>query len=345
MGVATLDTALLGAEPAVLAEHLHGLLDGPTLVWTRGTTPATIATGVQEVLTRIPALTVAVDGATPSDLVDLSVTDDMTGDLEAAFGRAPLAAVAGALLLRAAPRPLFDGLVTESATYSALQAGPEFLAWRAARPGSNAAALADHDEPRVRVARHEGFHEIVLTRPGRHNALDVRMRDALHAALADAAWSSEPVLLRGEGPSFCSGGDLDEFGTFPDPTTAHLVRLDRSLAVAVAAIADRLVVALHGSCLGAGIELPAFARHVVAADDAQLGLPEQSMGLVPGAGGSVSIARRAGRHAMLALLLHNSTIEAEHARAIGLIDEVVAPEALRDRAVAAATGMGPGGTR
>ena len=105
------------------------------------------------------------------------------------------------------------------------------------------------------------------------------------------------------------------------------------MALAVAALADRLVVALHGPCLGAGIELPAFARHVLAADDARLGLPEQALGLVPGAGGTVSIARRAGRHAVLAMLLRGGAVDAERGRALGIIDEVVPLDSLRTRAL------------
>lgn len=340
-GVATLDAALLGTDPLVVAELLRGAIDGATLVRIEGAWPDHLADDVRTVLRSAPAVIVAVDAPSEigADQFDLSTTDaTVASAFEAAFVRAPLAAVAGALLLRGAPRPTFDGLVAESTTYSMLQAGPEFRAWRAARP-TRTPARSDAAEPRVRIARHNGVCEIVLVRPARHNALDMRMRDALHDALLDAARNPTPVVLRGEGPSFCSGGDLDEFGTFPDPVLAHLVRLDRSLALAVDAVADRLVVALHGSCLGAGIELPAFARVVVAADDARLGLPEQAIGLVPGAGGTVSIARRSGRHAVLDLLLRDGTIDAEHGRTIGLVDDVVPVAALRDQALETAAGF------
>jgi enoyl-CoA hydratase/carnithine racemase len=90
-------------------------------------------------------------------------------------------------------------------------------------------------------------------------------------------------------------------------------------------------VGLHGACLGAGIELPAFAAHVIAADDARIGLPEQALGLVPGAGGTVSITRRAGRHATLSLLLRDGTITATEARTWGLVDEVVSSTQLHER--------------
>jgi enoyl-CoA hydratase/carnithine racemase len=187
--------------------------------------------------------------------------------------------------------------------------------------------------PRVRVEATGAVTEIVLARPDRHNALDVAMRDALDAALGDAAWRNGAILVRGDGPSFSSGGDLDEFATFPDPATAHLVRLLRSPAGRFASLHERLVVAIHGTCLGAGIELAAFADHVVAADDARIGLPEQSIGLVPGAGGTVSIARRAGRRTVLELLLRDGTITAAQARDRGLVDEVVPLDRLRARAL------------
>jgi enoyl-CoA hydratase/carnithine racemase len=220
--------------------------------------------------------------------------------------------------------------VAESTTYSMLQAGPEFDAWRAAHPPRPA---DDDDAPRVDIRREGVVTEIVLTRTARHNALDVAMRDQLHAALVEAGAGHGPILVRGDGPSFCSGGDLDEFGTFSDPVIAHVVRLQRSLAGAFDTLARRLVVAIHGACLGAGIELPAFARHVIAAADATIGLPEQGIGLVPGAGGTVSMTRRAGSRHVLSLLLRDGTITAEEARSWGLVDEVVPAGRLRARAI------------
>src|SRR5207302_4153330 len=135
-----------------------------------------------------------------------------------------------------------------------------------------------------------------LNRPHVHNAFSTRLRDALidglQVALADDA--VQRVVIDGAGPSFCSGGDLDEFGTFPDPAQAHLIRLSRNAGRMLADLAARVEVHLHGACMGAGIELPAFAGRVVAAPDTVLGLPEVGLGLVPGAGGTVSLPRRIG---------------------------------------------------
>ena len=127
--------------------------------------------------------------------------------------------------------------------------------------------------------------EVVINRPGRHNAFDRRVRDGLAGALdvAIADPSVRRVDLRSAGPSFCSGGDLAEFGGTADVGTAHLIRLDRSVAARVYRCRERVVAHLHGACISAGVEIPSFANRVLAREDARFCLPELSMGLIPGA--------------------------------------------------------------
>lgn len=96
----------------------------------------------------------------------------------------------------------------------------------------------------------------------------------------------DPVVLDGAGPLFSAGGDLAEFGTAPDLSTAHFVRTRGGAGILMHRLAGRLEVRLHGPCVGAGIELPAFAGRVVARSDATFRLPEVAMGLIPGAGGT-----------------------------------------------------------
>jgi enoyl-CoA hydratase/carnithine racemase len=144
--------------------------------------------------------------------------------------------------------------------------------------------------------------------------------EALLVALADD--SIERVELRGAGKSFCSGGDLDEFGSFPDPVTGHTVRLARSPGRLVSRLAPKVVSYLHGSCVGAGIELPSFGGRLVAAPDTVIVLPELTLGLVPGAGGTVSLPRRIGRHRTALLALAGLRLDAAAALAWGLVDEV-----------------------
>jgi hypothetical protein len=233
----------------------------------------------------------------------------------------PIAATTLALLLRGAEqRSIAHGLVAESAAYSVLQAGPEFAAWREAHP-----ARSDHDEgPRVRVERAGSTLNVTLTRPARLNALDAQMRDELVEAFALAAVGPEltDVAWRGEGRSFCAGGDLDEFGTRPDPASAHLVRLQRSIAGALAQVDKPIVTYLHGPCMGSGVELAAFTPTVVATADTSLGLPELGLGLIPGAGGTVSLTRRIGRLRTAWLAFSTRSIDVETAREWGLVDRI-----------------------
>jgi enoyl-CoA hydratase/carnithine racemase len=238
-----------------------------------------------------------------------------------AVERTPLAATAMVVLLRSSlARTIDEGLVAESVTYSMLQGGPEFAQWRAGRqrrqrPEPPEAVLTD---------RVDGTLTITLNRPHVHNAFSRSMRDGLAEALAVAMAddSIDRILLQGAGPSFCSGGDLDEFGDFPDPAASHVIRLTRSPARLVARLSPRVEVRTHGSCMGAGAELPAFAGRVVAHPATRFALPELSLGLVPGAGGTVSLPRRIGRHRTALLGLTGTPIDATTAFEWGLVDAI-----------------------
>lgn len=156
------------------------------------------------------------------------------------------------------------------------------------------------------------------------NAFDAATRDALCEALqvAVADPSISRVDLYGSGPAFCSGGDLAEFGTSRDPAQAHLVRVHRSPGALLNRCGPRVTAHLHGACVGAGIELAAFAGRVVAAPDTVIRLPEIGMGLIPGAGGTASIPVRVGRERTAYLALSGAELSVEEALRWGLVDEI-----------------------
>jgi enoyl-CoA hydratase/carnithine racemase len=308
--------------------------------------------------TALPAVVVAVardPGCLPQSAFaacDVVLTEDAaagcpfiapSGGLEAglaglvaAVSATPVAAATLALLLRSAVGLSAPAaLVAESAAYSALQAGAEFRRWQAGRPtrapepGLESDRLGPVWPERVRLERSQAELRIVLARPARRNAVDWRMRDALAEALAVAI--REPCLrveLAGDGPDFCSGGDLDEFGSRRDPAQAHIVRLTRSPALLLHHLADRTTARLHGSCIGAGVEWPAFAGRIVAAPDTRFVLPELSLGLIPGAGGTVSLTRRIGRWRTAFLALSGTCLTAADALAWSLVDALEPPDAL-----------------
>lgn len=262
------------------------------------------------------------------DLCDVALAEDdpALGSVEENLATQPIAAATLALLLRGAPRrSVADGLVAESAAYSVLQSGPEFAAWRAANP-----PRTDRDDgPRVRTECAGDTLTITLTRPARLNALDAQMRDEMIDALALAAADPDITKLewRGEGRSFCAGGDLDEFGTRPDPASAHVVRLQRSVGRTLAQLDKPIVTYLHGPCMGSGIELAAFTGTVVGAPDTTLALPEIGLGLVPGAGGTVSLTRRIGRLRTATLAFSAEPIAVTTAKDWGLVDRIEPPAA------------------
>lgn len=286
--------------------------------------PREVAAAIDRVAV-LPCVLAGVAGWVPDpglrDLLDVTCAEaGEASDVAAAFALCPVAAASLALHLRATERrTAADGLVAESALYSALQAGTEHQRWRSATPVRR---RADRSR-RIEVARQGSELRIALTRPAVRNALDVAMRDELLEALAIA--EADPalrVVLRGEGPSFCSGGDLDEFGSRPDPATAHAIRLRRSLGAVLHRLRERTTVHVHGRCAGSGVELAAFAGRVVADPGATFELPELTMGLIPGAGGTVSLPSRVGRHRTAWLALTGRSIDAATAASWGLVDEI-----------------------
>ncbi|MFJ8748990.1 enoyl-CoA hydratase/isomerase family protein [Streptomyces sp. NPDC102441] len=263
----------------------------------------------------------APQGADPRAYVPVADADAAADHVSQAVRGAPLAALTLAGLLRVTERlPVSEGLAAESAAYSTLLAGPEFAAWRTARPRRPVPPATDP----VLVHRDGGLLRIELNRPQRHNAFSAALRDGLVEALEIARLDDTvtTVELRGRGPSFCSGGDLDEFGTASDPATAHVLRLRQSAGAAVDRCRERVHARLHGACVGAGIEVPAFAARVTAHPDSFFQLPEVSMGLIPGAGGTVSINHRIGRWRTAWLALTGHRVDAETARDWGLVDHL-----------------------
>ena len=299
------------APPAWLPCVVIGLSTRPTAAAPAGVDVAVAgAAGVDDV----PSGWVAVDD--PGAELDR---------LSGAVGTSAPAAVTLAQVLRLSDHLAVDAaLSVESLAYSALQCGPGFACVaRGPRPAPAGKGSPDQG-PSVVAERDGGVLRLTLNRPHVRNAVSRGLRDELCEALAVACadQSVTAVELRGAGPAFCSGGDLDEFGTLRDPVDAHLARTSRSPARLLATVADRVTAHVHGACVGAGIELAAFAGRVVADPSTRFSLPELGLGLIPGAGGTVSIPRRIGRHRTAWLALRASPLDARTALRWGLVDEI-----------------------
>jgi hypothetical protein len=270
-------------------------------------------------------VTVAPAAPAPWVSVDAARLDAQLGRVAANVRAAPHAAAMLTRVLRLNQRLGFDdALEVESLAYSVLLGGGEFARWLDRRQPGLVAATAS-TEP-VLYERDEAFVTLTLASPETRNAMTAAMRDALFTALANVLEdpSAPALLLTAAGRCFSSGGDLAEFGTARDLAAAHAIRSIRSCPRLLHRIGERGQVHLHGACIGSGIELAAAAHRRTAATDLMVQLPELSMGLIPGAGGTVTLPRVIGRHRTAWLALGGFRIGARQALDWGLVHDVLA---------------------
>jgi enoyl-CoA hydratase/carnithine racemase len=251
-------------------------------------------------------------------VVEAPVTADMLAQAIAANPAA--AAITVQLLRRIEGLDVATALFQESLAYGVLQGSAEHAAWLDAQTPAAPFAAG-----RVVAERRDDVLHIRLDRPAARNAIDRDMRDALRELFTLAALDPElrTVRLTGAGKAFCVGADLSEFGTTRDPATAHLIRTQTLPAHAIARCASKLEVHIQGGCVGSGLEMAAFAARISAAPNAWFQLPEVGMGVIPGAGGCVSISRRMGRQRTALMILSGRRINAATALDWGLVDTIM----------------------
>ncbi|ATE63033.1 enoyl-CoA hydratase/isomerase family protein [Rhizorhabdus dicambivorans] len=251
-------------------------------------------------------------------VIEAPVTLD--GVLRNMAARPRTAAVVVKLLCGIEGLPFERALAWESMAFAMLQGSAEHAAWLARQSAGEAMPAG-----RIDVRREGERLELRIDRPEARNAIDREMRDALFEAFTLAALDPgiRHIRLTGAGDSFSMGADLAEFGTTRDPATAHLIRAATLPAHMIARCADRLEAHVQGACVGSGLEMAAYARRLTASADAWFQLPELAMGILPGAGGCVSLSRRIGRQRTALLILSGKRINARTALGWGLVDDVV----------------------
>lgn len=172
----------------------------------------------------------------------------------------------------------------------------------------------------------DGIGHVILNRPQVLNAFNIQMRDDLFQVLCviDADPDLRAVIFSGAGDkAFCAGADLTEFGTAPSVVIARQVRWKRDLWGVFLSIEKPLIAAMHGFVIGSGVEIGLCCDIRIASDDAQFGLPEVSLGMMPAAAGTQTVPRMVGRAKGLELLLTGERIPAAEALRTGLINRLV----------------------
>ena len=181
---------------------------------------------------------------------------------------------------------------------------------------------------------HGAVAHISLNRPQVVNAYNVQMRDDFSEALATVQLDPEirTLFITGEGRGFCAGADLTEFGTAPSQVIARQVRWERDVWGQLVNLHKPIVAAVHGYCIGSGLEIALLCDIRLAAAGTVFALPEVQLGMIPAAGGTQTLPRAIGTSRAMDLLLTGRRIESEEALSMGLITRLTPPESLRDEA-------------
>ncbi len=180
----------------------------------------------------------------------------------------------------------------------------------------------------------DGVAHIALNRPQVLNAYNLQMRDDFSEVLAAAADDDEikAVLISGEGRAFCSGADLTEVGTAPSLVKSREVRWERDVWGQLNGLSKPTVAAVHGYCIGSGVEIALFCDIRIAAQGTVFAMPEVQLGMVPAAGGTQTLSRNARTSVALDLLLTGRRFNSDEALAMKLITRVFPEERLLEEA-------------
>ncbi|MBB5015617.1 enoyl-CoA hydratase-related protein [Rehaibacterium terrae] len=172
---------------------------------------------------------------------------------------------------------------------------------------------------------------ITVNRPDKLNALNRATLTELHLAFDQAAADDaiRAVVLRGAGEkAFVAGADIAELAGLSAVQARDLSRHGQRLMSKVERLGKPVIAMIGGWALGGGLELAMCCHLRVASEKAKLGLPEITLGVLPGFGGTQRLLRLAGRGAALELTLTGAPIDAARAHALGLVTRVVAPDQL-----------------
>ena len=189
----------------------------------------------------------------------------------------------------------------------------------------------------------DGVLTLTISRPEALNALNRQVIDALAAAIEAAQDNADVqvIVLTGAGEkAFVAGADIKEFADFNQAQGEDLARRgQRNLFDRVEQSRKPVVAAINGFALGGGLEL-AMAAHVrVASTNARMGLPEVSLGVIPGYGGTQRLAQIVGKGKAMEMVLTGGMIPADDALQCGLVNQVVEPELLLETAQILASKM------
>jgi len=176
----------------------------------------------------------------------------------------------------------------------------------------------------IAVERDGAVALIKLDRDEKLNAISTAMEGELHEALAsDAVRTSRAVVIAGTGRAFSAGADITEFADRDPEAILRYYRETGNVYEEFASLPQPTLAAIHGYCLGGGLELALAADFRIADESAVLGFPEVGLGILPSSGGTVRATRFLGAAQAKRLILLGERLSAQDALAAGVVTEVV----------------------
>lgn len=194
----------------------------------------------------------------------------------------------------------------------------------------------------INLSKEGGIALLEINRPKALNALNKQVFDELDQALAQLRDDAEArvLVITGSGEkAFVAGADIKELAELDAMAARNVSMRGQGVFRTIETYPKPVIAAVNGFALGGGCEL-ALACHIrIASSNARMGLPEVSLGLIPGYGGTQRLARLVGKGVALELALTGGMVKADRALAVGLVNHVVEPDELMDRCRAMAGEM------
>jgi enoyl-CoA hydratase len=184
------------------------------------------------------------------------------------------------------------------------------------------------------ISSENGIGQITINRPSKLNALNVATIKELHDGLESLDTNPEirVIIITGEGEkAFVAGADISEFANFSIEEGAQLAQQGQELLFDfVENLKTPVIAAVNGFALGGGLELAMACHFRIASDNAKMGLPEVSLGVIPGYGGTQRLPQLVGKGRAMEMIMTAGMVTAEEAYRAGLVNHVVPQAELLD---------------
>ncbi len=192
----------------------------------------------------------------------------------------------------------------------------------------------------------DGIGVVTVNRPQLRNALSSETVEALESALREVEANADVkvVVITGAGKAFVAGADIKEMSTMDTAAARAFSQRGHRLITLMEQMKKPIIAAVNGYALGGGLELALACDFIYAAEEARLGLPEVTLGVIPGFGGTQNLPRLIGPSRSKELIFTGRQLTAQQAREWGLVNEVVPADELMTRVMELAQNIARNGT-